>query len=105
MNMDETKKKISDTFKREENKQRFILCCSCFNMSKKASEAFSILKPDEILPEIVKGRDRIYKLAKEIGNSHLIAISKLSGRFAYYVKLEGDKIVEEWDLIHGKRIA
>lgn len=74
-------------------------------MSKKASEAYSLLFPSEILPDIIKGRDRIYKFAKEIGNDHLLAISKLSGKFAYYVKIDGDKIVEEYDLIHGRRIA
>lgn len=82
-----------------------ILCCSCFKMDKKASESFALLFPDEVLPDIVKGRDRIYKFAKEIGNDHLLAISKLSGKFAYYVKIDGDKIVEEYDLIHGRRIA
>lgn len=87
------------------NNYSVILCCSCFNMSKKSSEAFSVIKPNEVLPDIVKGKDRIFQLAKKLGNDHILAISKLSGRFAYYVKLEGDKIVEEWDLIHGKRIA
>lgn len=85
--------------------KKVILCCSCFNMSKKASEAYVLLFPNEILPDIIKGRDRIYKFAKEIGNDHLLAISKLSGKFAYYVKIDGDKIVEEYDLVHGRRIA
>lgn len=85
--------------------KKVILCCSCFNMSKKASEAYALLFPNEILPDIIKGRDRIYKFAKEIGNDHLLAISKLSGKFAYYVKIDGNKIVEEYDLVHGRRIA
>lgn len=89
----------------ESNKKCLILCCSCFNQEKKAREAFSLLFPDKVSPDVIKGKDRLYKFAKEIGNDHILAISKLSGRFAYYVKLEGDKIVEEWDLIHGKRIA
>lgn len=85
--------------------KEYLLCCSCFNQEKKAREAFSLLFPDAVSPGVIKGKDRLYKFAKEIGNDHILAISKLSGRFAYYVKLEGDKIVEEWDLIHGKRIA
>lgn len=105
MNMDEMKKQISDAFDRESGIQKLILCCSCFNQEKKAREAFSLLFPDKVSPDVIKGKDRLYKFAKEIGNDHILAISKLSGRFAYYVKLEGDKIVEEWDLIHGKRIA
>lgn len=84
---------------------RYILICSCFNMHKKASESFSLLFPNDTLPAIIKGRDRIYKLAQSIKNDHLLAIAKLSGRFAYYVKLEEGKVVEEWDLVKGKRIA
>lgn len=82
-----------------------ILCCTCFKMEKKASESFALLFPDEVLPDIVKGRDRIYKFAKSINNDHVLAISKLSGKFAYYVDIDGDKIIEEWDLMKGRRIG
>ena len=82
-----------------------ILTCSCFNMGKKASEAFSILFPNEMLPEIIKGKDRIYKFAKDINNDHITAISKLTGRFAYYVELEDNKIIAEYYLMKGTRIA
>lgn len=84
---------------------KYILTCSCFNMGKKATEAFCLLFPNDVLPSIIKGRDRIYKLSQSINNEHIKAISKLSGRFAYYVKLDGDKIVEEYNLLTGKRIA
>lgn len=87
------------------NRNSVILCCSCFRMEKKASEAFSILFPNEILPDIIKGKDRIYKFAKSVDNDHITAISKLTGKFAYYVKLDGDKIVEEYDLVKGTRLA
>ena len=83
----------------------YILICSCFNQEKKAREAFSTLFPNHVSPEVIKGKDRISRFANDIKNDHIKAISKLSGRFAYYIKLEGGKIVEEWDLIHGKRIA
>ena len=82
-----------------------ILCCSCHKMDKRASEAFCLLFPKSILPKIIKGRDRIYKFGKSISNDHVIAISKLSGKFAYYIKLENDKIIGEWDLTRGRRIA
>lgn len=85
--------------------QEFILTCSCFRMDKKAAEAFSILFPDKVLPDIIKGRDRIYKLYQKIGNEHIKSISKLSGKFAYYVELDGGKIVREYDLIKGVRVA
>lgn len=75
-------------------------------MDKRASEAFSLLFPDQVLPEIVKGRDRLYKFAKSLDNDHLIAISKLSGRFAYYVELDEDnKVTKEINLVTGARIA
>ena len=84
----------------------YILTCSCHNMSKRASEAFSLLFPDQVLPEVVKGRDRLYKFAKSLSNDHLIAISKLSGRFAYYVELDEDnKVTKEINLVTGARIA
>lgn len=105
MNTDEIKKQISDAFDREVGITRYILCCSCFNQEKKAREAFSLLFPNAVSPDVIKGRDRIYKLAKSIDNPHLLAISKLSGRFAYYVKLDNDnKIIEEYDLTKGRRI-
>ena len=84
---------------------KYILTCSCFNMGKKATEAFCLLFPNDVLPSIIKGRDRIYKLSQSINNEHVKAISKLSGRFAYYVKLDDGKIVEEYNLLTGKRIA
>ena len=84
---------------------RFILTCSCFNMGKKASEAFVTLFPNEVLPDIVKGRDRIYKLSQQLNNDHIKAISRLSGKYAYYVELENDKILKEYDLLKGRRIG
>lgn len=85
--------------------REFILTCSCHNMGKKASEAFCLLFPDKVLPEIIKGRDRVYKLAQELGNEHIKAISKLSGKYAYYIQFEDGKIVKEYDLSKGKRIG
>ena len=85
---------------------KYILVCSCFNMSKKASEAFSIKFPDEVLPLITKGRDRIAKLALATKNEDIKAISRLSGKFAYYIELDDDKkTVKEYNLLTGSRIA
>ncbi len=86
--------------------KRYILICSCFNQKRRASEAFCLLFPDEVLPEFIKGRDRIYKFAKSINNDHIEAISKLSGRFAYYVEFDdNNKITKEYDLTRCTRIA
>ena len=87
------KKQIDDAFSRE-NLKEVILICSCFRQEKRASEAFSVLFPNKILPPIVKGRDRIYKLAKKLNNNHIEAISKISGKYAYYIKLDNGIIKE-----------
>lgn len=84
---------------------RYILACSCHGMAKKASEAFSLLFPGEPVPSIVKGRDRVFKLAQSIGNEHIKALSKLSGKFAYYIELEDGKVVKEYNLVTGARTA
>lgn len=84
---------------------KYILTCSCYGMEKKARAAFSALYPNEVSPDLIKGRDRIYKFAIQTGNEHIKAISKLTGRFAYYIELEDDKIVKEVDLLTGKRIG
>lgn len=85
--------------------KEYILICSCFNMGKKAAEAFSVLFPNKVLPEIIKGRDRIFKFAEKTSNEHIKAISKLSGKFAYYICLDNNKIVTEYDLLRGRRIG
>lgn len=105
MNVDNMKKQIQGALDMGQKVKRVILICSCFNMQKKASEAFSLLHPNSVLPETVKGRDRIYKYAKETGNDHILAISKLSGRFAYYIEMKDGKIVREENLLTGARIA
>lgn len=86
--------------------KKYILCCSCYGMEKRAKEAYCILtNGGEVLPDIIKGKDRIHKFAKEINNDHITAISKLTGRFAYYVELKDNKIITEYDLVKGKRIG
>lgn len=84
---------------------KYILTCSCHNQDKKAKEAFGLLFPGEPMPGIIRGRDRIYKLGKELQNDHIIAISKLSGKYAYYIEMEDNRIVAEYDLTRGKRIS
>lgn len=104
MNTDALKKQISGAFDKEAGITRVILTCSCGGMHKKAAEAFCLLHPNEVLPEIVKGRDRLYKLGKKLGNDHILAISKLSGKFAYYVEIDDNNtITREINLINGRR--
>lgn len=81
-----------------------LLVCTCFNQEKKARQAFSVLFPNEVCPDVIKGKDKIFKFAKAVDNKHIEAIAKLSGRFSYYVELDGNNIIMEYDLIHGKRV-
>lgn len=81
-----------------------LLICTCFNQEKKAMQAFSVIFPNEVCPDVIKGKDKIFKFAKEVDNKHIEAIAKLSGRFAYYVELDGNRIIKEYDLVKGTRI-
>lgn len=83
----------------------YILTCSCFRMDKKAIEAFATMFPDRVVPDIVRGRDRIFKLSQSLNNEHIKAIAKLTGRYAYYIELDNGIIVREYDLLRGKRIS
>ena len=103
MDVDKMKEQLSRAF----GNHKVILTCSCHNMGKKASEAFALLYPNEELPPIIKGRDRIYKFAKGMTpqNDHILAISKLSGKFAYYIEMEDNVIKKEINLLTGARTA
>lgn len=85
---------------------RYILICECSGKEQKAIQAYDILFPNTPIPQVVKGREAITKLASQFNNAHLRAISKLKGSFAYYVEISPDtnKIKKEYDLNTGKRI-
>lgn len=91
---------------REQSKNRhIILCCSCMRQDKKALEVHAQMFPD-VPVEVVKGRDRLAKLADQLSNSHIRAISRLSGRFAYLEVLSpNNDILEEYNLLTKRRIA
>lgn len=85
-----------------------ILACSCGGSKKNAEIGFSTIYPNQPFPDIILGKDRIFKFANSLvpPNDHIKAIAKLSGKFAYYIKLdENNNITEEYDLYSGRRIA
>lgn len=85
--------------------KEYVLVCRCPGIKNKAMAAHSIKHPNEVLPDVISGGGRISKLAAELGNDHIKAISKVRDKFAYYVKLNNDnEIVEEIDLIRGTKI-
>lgn len=87
------------------NPRAYILTCSCSNQDKRALEAYALLFHNQPAPPVIKGRDRIYKFSQEAHNDHIKAISRLGGKFAYYIEMEDDVIIKEIDLTTGKRIA
>lgn len=85
--------------------ERVILACSCHGQAKKAAEAFCLLYPNSVLPDIIKGRDRVMKFAQAHHNHpHLTALAKISGKYMYYIEMEGDEIIKEINLTNGVRI-
>lgn len=85
---------------------KYLLVCDCSGGKEKAEIAFSILKPNEPTPQIIKGKEAISKLASRCLNDHLRAISKLNGNFMYYMDIaDNSRIIEEYDLTTGKRVA
>lgn len=85
--------------------ERVILTCSCHYQDKKAAEAFHLLTGgNEILPEIIKGRDRVMKYALTHNNEHLKALARISGKYMYYIEMEGDEITKEVNLTNGVRL-
>lgn len=84
--------------------RHIILCCSCLRQDKKALEVHAEMFPS-VPVEVVKGRDRLSKLADQLSNAHIRAISRLSGRFAYLEVLsENNEILEEYNLLTKRRV-
>lgn len=84
--------------------KKYLLVCLCSGQSEKAKTAFSILFPNEKTPEVRRGKESIFKLATSLDNEHLKAIAKVKGVFSYYVSIDNGEIVEEYDLVTGKRL-
>ena len=85
---------------------KFLLICSCSGTDRTATIAFNILYPNEEIPKIIRGKEAIAKLGSKYKNEHIKSISKLNGKFSYYVMVnENGKIIEEYDLILGKKIV
>lgn len=85
---------------------KHILICDCSGRQEKAVQAYDIIFPNTPVPQIIKGKEAISKLAAKYNNAHLRAISKLKGNFSYYIDVtESGKITEEYDLITGRKIG
>ena len=87
----------------------YIIICGCSGMPRRAESAFHIAFPNKKMPVIYKGKSQITELAgQKTGTNlsrYLLAISKKSGKFAYYIKEDGGDVSLNYDLLKGKRIG
>lgn len=89
---------------------RAILTCKCNDTPEYAKDAFSIIFPDEEIPEVYSGTDRIYSFARQLPENgsayqYVMSISKNRDRFAYYIKEESGELVHMMDLLNKRRLA
>lgn len=90
---------------------KFILTCSCRDMPKFAQDAFSILFPDELNPEVYAGSDSIYSLYKRYPNDgdfsrYVHSLSRNKTKFAYLVERGDDgSLVRIIDLKTAREVA
>ena len=82
----------------------YILTCQCSGQARKAKMAYEILRPEKEVPEVVIGREKIFKLGCDLNNIHIKSIAKIKGVFSYFISVKGDEIVEEYNLMTGKRL-
>ena len=86
-----------------------ILTCKCPGTPRYAAEAFSVLFPGRLHPEMVVGARDILDEASRPQNlrikDYLVALSKNKEKFAYYIRYDEDQIYELWDLKKGVRVV
>lgn len=87
----------------------YLVICGCSGMQHKAELAFKVAFPKKNIPTICKGKSQISELAgRYFGTDlsrYLLAISKKSGRFAYYIEEDNGVVTMNYDLLKGKRIG
>lgn len=89
--------------------KKYIVTCTCSGVREKAMTAFSLLYPDEELPEMFIGKDRIRKLIEVNPGTnfceYLKAIVKKNGQYAYMFEVENGDIINNINLLNGKKAA
>lgn len=87
-----------------------IVCCSCSGIKERSISAFSILYPDDEVPDMHVSSNAIKKLAASFPQDsnmakHLDAISKKSGQYSYYIEYNEDMdITKMVNLLNGKDV-
>lgn len=87
----------------------YLAICGCSGMQHRAESAFKIAFPRKATPTVCRGKSQISELAgKHSGTDlarYLLAISKKSGRFAYYIEENNGTVTLNYDLLKGRRIG
>lgn len=87
----------------------YLIICGCSGMPRRAESAFKIAFPGEKVPVVYRGKSQITELAGQKSGTdlsrYLLAISKKSGKFAYYIKEEDGAVTLNYDLLKGKRLG
>lgn len=89
---------------------KVIACCSCGGISDKSKAGFKLLFPDDELPEMVIGREKITDYSEKFyfdsqGARRLRALSKDYEKFSNYFEIDNDgTVVKQYDLLNGRRI-
>lgn len=89
---------------------KFILSCTCPDMPKFSREAFKILFPNDTVPEIYAGENKIYALADKFPNTNFgnyaKALAKNKEKFAYYFEIsENGDVKTQINLKTGAKVC
>ena len=78
-------------------------------MQHRAESALKIAFPLKTTPTVCRGKSQIAQLAGQHSGTdlsrYLLAISKKSGKFAYYIEENNGTVTLNYDLLKGKRIG
>lgn len=88
---------------------KWTIRCTCGGVKTKMESAMQLIAPGEPMPQDIKGKDAIRKLAGQYPGtslaSHLLAVVKKNGRFCYYVEAtEKGELKDMRDLLTGRRM-
>lgn len=87
----------------------YLIICGCSGMQHRAESSFKIAFPRKETPTVCRGKSQIAQLAGQRSGTdfsrYLLAISKKSGRFAYYIEEEDGAVSLNYDLLKGKRLG
>ena len=87
----------------------YLVICGCSGMQHRAESAFKIAFPRKATPTVCKGKSQIAQLAGQRSGTdlsrYLLAISKKSGKFAYYIEEDNGTVTMNYDLLKGKKVG